>query len=82
MLVPSDWHEVQIFNFQWWTATILRIEKLLKYILYMYMYNVHNDSLDNFGNKTAKNCSLSIVLTATDQKPQKSLKRSYYSASR
>ena len=29
-----------------------------------------------------KNCSLSIVLTATDQKPQKSLKRSYYSASR
>ena len=29
-----------------------------------------------------KNCRLSIVLTATDQKPQKSLKRSYYSASR
>ena len=29
-----------------------------------------------------KNCSSSIVLTATDQKPQKSLKRSYYSASR
>jgi len=26
----------------------------------------------------AKNCSLSIVLTATDQKPQKSLKRWYY----
>ena len=25
-----------------------------------------------------KNCSLSIVLTATDQKPQKSLKRWYY----
>jgi len=25
-----------------------------------------------------KNCSLSIVLTAADQKPQKSLKRSYY----
>ena len=29
----------------------------------------------------SKNCSLSIVSTATDQKPQKSLKRSYYSAS-
>ena len=29
-----------------------------------------------------KNCSLSTVLTATDQRPQKSLKRSYYSASR
>jgi len=26
---------------------------------------------------TTKNCSLSIVLTATDQKPQKSLKRRY-----
>ena len=25
-----------------------------------------------------KNCSLSLVLTATDQKPQKSLKRLYY----
>ena len=33
-------------------------------------------------NINTKNCSLSIVLTATDQKPQKSLKRSYYSASR
>jgi len=29
-----------------------------------------------------KNCSLSIVLTVRDQKPQKSLKRSYNSASR
>ena len=29
-----------------------------------------------------KNCSLSIVLTATDKKPQKSVKRSCYSASR
>jgi len=28
-----------------------------------------------------KNCSLSIVLTAMDQKPQKSLQRSYYTPS-
>jgi len=38
-----------------------------------------NNTLHNFDNKTAsintKNCSLSIVLTATDQEPQKSLKR-------
>ena len=43
-----------------------------------YLFN----TLHNFDNKTAdiitKNCSLSIVLTATDQKPQKSLKRWYY----
>jgi len=31
-----------------------------------------------FSTINTKNCSLSIVLTATDQKPQKSLKRSYY----
>jgi len=47
-----------------------------------YLFN----TLHNFDNKTAdiitKNCSSSIVLTATDQKPQNSLKRSYYSASR
>ena len=32
------------------------------------------------GHRTinTKNCSLSIVLTATDQKPQKSLRRSHY----
>ena len=29
----------------------------------------------------AKNCSLSILLTATDQKPQKSIKRWYYTPS-
>jgi len=32
-------------------------------------------------NINIKNCTLSIVLTATDQKPQKSFKKSYYSAS-
>jgi len=45
-----------------------------------------DDTLHNFDNKTTnintKNCSLSIVLTATDKKPHKSLKMSYYSASR
>jgi len=44
-----------------------------KYTLYL-----HNDTLHNFDNKTAninaKNCSLSIVLVATNLKPQKSLK--------
>ena len=40
------------------------------------------DQVSHFRNAipliNTKNCSLSIVLTATDQKPQKSLKRSYY----
>jgi len=58
----------------------MRIEKLLKYIV-----SLHNNTLHNFDNKTAnintKNCSLSILLTATNQKPQKSFKRWYYSAS-
>jgi len=54
----------------WLLSAVLRIEKLLKYIL-----QLHNDTLHNYGNKTAninmKNCSLSTLLTATDQKPQK-----------
>jgi len=29
-------------------------------------------------SENVKNCSLSMILTATDQKPQKSLKRLYY----
>jgi len=61
-------------NFIWRRAAILRIEKMLKYISLF-----HNKALHNFDNKTAnintKNCSLSTVLTATDQKTQKSLKR-------
>jgi len=43
---------------------------------------VQNGSLNKTANINTKNCSLSNVLTATDQKLQKSLKRSYYSASR
>ena len=35
-------------------------------------------STATFIQNNTKNCSLSIVLTATDQKPQKSLKKSYY----
>ena len=35
--------------------------------------------LDAYTYINTKNCSLSIVLTATDQKPQKSLKRLYLS---
>jgi len=41
------------------------------------IYILHNDTLHNFDNKTpdinTKTCSLSIVLTATDQKPQKKI---------
>jgi len=37
--------------------------------------SLHHNTLHNFDNKTAnintKNCSLPIVLTVTDQKPQK-----------
>jgi len=40
---------------------------------------IKSDTLHNFANKTAnisnKNRSLSIMLTAMDQKPEKSLKR-------
>jgi len=62
-------------NLMWRRTAIWRIEKLLKYIYLL----LHNNILHNFDNKTAnintKHCSLSVVLTATDQKPQKSLKR-------
>ena len=46
---------------------------------------LHSDTSHNFDNKTAnintKKCNLSIMLTATNQKLQKSFKKSYYSAS-
>ena len=46
------------------------------------MKGIMMESAQDICGINTKNCSLSIVLTATDQKPQKSLKRSYYSASR
>jgi len=46
------------------TRMLIAVKKLIYCVIY-YNYNT-------------KNCSLSIVLTATDHKPQKSLKRSYY----
>ena len=68
MLVPRAWRKFQIINFRRSYTADRR-----------YLANRKNDTLRNFDNKTAdintKNCSLSIVLTATDQTPQKSLKR-------
>ena len=66
----------------WQVAAIYWIEKTAL----IYVIKLHNDTLHNLDNKTGnintKNCSLSIVFTATDQKPQKIIKMSYYSASR
>jgi len=49
------------------------------------MFQNFTKTLHKFSNKTtniySENCNLSIVLTATDQKQQKSFKRWYYSAS-
>jgi len=41
----------------------------------LYLYEVKKTCVTTYHLINTKNCSLSIVLTATDQKPQKSLKR-------
>ena len=84
MLVPIAWRKVQIFNFQ---QSYMADRRHLTYQKTALMYFVITQwHIHNFDNKTpninTKNCSLSIVLTATDQKPQKSLRRWYYSISR
>ena len=78
MLVPRAWRKVQIFNFrQSYTADrrYLADRKTLNILCNIGYCVIHNDIWHNFDNKTAnintKNCSLSIMLTATDQKPQK-----------
>ena len=78
------WRKVQIFNFQ---QSYMADRRHLTYQKTALMYFVITQwHIHNFDNKTpninTKNCSLSIVLTATDQKPQKSLRRWYYSISR
>jgi len=52
-------------------------------LIYFVITQWHIHNFDNkTGNINTKNCSLSIVLTVTDQKLQKPLKGSYYWASR
>jgi len=56
-------------------------KKLLKYTFNNTMTHYSILTIKT-ANINTKNCSLSIVLTATDRKRQKSLKRWYYTASR
>ena len=55
------------------TAAILKIEKLL-HISWNYTMTYYTNLTIKTANINIKNCSLSVVLTATDQKPKKNIR--------
>jgi len=64
-------------NVVWPTAAILKTEKLLKYIFNCTTTHYTILTIKQQANINIKDCSLSIVLTATDQKPPKNHYKGY-----